>query len=127
MAEAFGIFLFFFAPQLIRMFSQDPAVIAYGIQQARVETLFFFMLAINHTCAGALRGAGKTLIPMCVILGVWCVFRVIYIECLVRIIPNIYVVFSAYPVTWLISSIILLWIIKRQNWEENILKMTKTV
>ena len=126
MAEVFGIFLFFFAPQLIRMFSQDPAVIAYGIQQARVETLFFFMLAITHTCAGALRGAGKTLIPMCVILGVWCVFRVVYIECLVRIIQNINVVFSAYPVTWLISSIILLWIIKRQNWEENILKMTKT-
>ena len=126
MAEVFGIFLFFFAPQLIRMFSQDPAVIAYGIQQARVETLFFFMLAITHACAGALRGAGKTLIPMCVILGVWCAFRVIYIECLVRIIPNIYVVFSAYPVTWLISSIILLWIVKRQNWEENILKMTKT-
>ena len=125
MAEILGIFLFFFTPQLIRMFSQDPAVIAYGIQQARVETLFFFMLAITHTCAGALRGAGKTIIPMCVILGVWCAFRIVYIECLVRIIPNIYVVFSAYPVTWLISSVILLWIIKHQNWEENISKMTK--
>ena len=126
MAEVFGIFLFFFVPQLIKMFSQDPAVIAYGIQQARVETLFFFMLAITHTCAGALRGAGKTIIPMCVILGVWCAFRIVYIECLVRIIPNINVVFSAYPVTWLISSVILLWIMKRQNWEENISKMEKT-
>lgn len=116
LAEMLGVILFIFAPQLIGLFSQDPAVIAYGVQQARLETLFFFLLAITHTSAGALRGAGKTLIPMAVILSVWCAFRVVYIECLVRIIPNINVVFSAYPVTWIISSILLLWFIKRQNW-----------
>lgn len=118
LAEMLGVILFIFAPQLIGLFSQDPAVIAYGVQQARLETLFFFLLAITHTSAGALRGAGKTLIPMAVILSVWCAFRVVYIECLVRIIPNINVVFSAYPVTWIISSILLLWFIKRQNWGE---------
>ena len=118
LAEMLGVILFIFAPQLIGLFSQDPAVIAYGVQQARLETLFFFLLAITHTSAGALRGAGKTLSPMAVILSVWCAFRVVYIECLVRIIPNINVVFSAYPVTWIISSILLLWFIKRQNWGE---------
>ena len=127
MAEALGIFLFVFAPQLIGMFSKDPAVIAFGVQQARVETLFFFLLAVTHGCAGALRGAGKTLIPMAVILSVWCAFRVVYIESLVRIIPNIKVVFSAYPVTWIISSMILLWFVKKQNWEENTLKIAKSV
>lgn len=127
MAEIFGIFVFIFAPQLVGMFSQDSAVIAFGVQQARVETLFFFLLAITHACAGTLRGAGKTMIPMAVTLGAWCALRIVYIEGFVRIIPDIRVVFSAYPVTWLVSAVLLLWFVKRQNWEENTRKIAKGV
>ena len=127
MAEIFGIFVFLFAPYLVGMFSKDPAVIAFGVQQARVEALFYFLLAITHACAGTLRGAGKTMIPMSVTLGAWCILRIGYIEGLVRMIPNINVVFSAYPVTWLVSSLVLLWFVKKQNWEENTLKIAKSV
>ena len=123
MAELFGVFLFFCAPYLVGLFSKDPAVVVYGVQQARVESLFFFLLAITHACAGILRGAGKTMIPMAVTLGAWCVLRIVYIEGLVRIIPNIHVVFSAYPVTWIVSSLLLLWFVKKQNWEESTLKV----
>ena len=126
MAEIFGIFVFLFAPYLVGMFSKDPAVIAFGVQQARVEALFYFLLAITHACAGTLRGAGKTMIPMSVTLGAWCILRIGYIEGLVRIIPNINVVFSAYPVTWFVSSLVLLWFVKKQNWEENTLKIAKS-
>ena len=117
LAESLGVILFCFAPWLIGLFSKDPAVVAFGVQQARLETLFFFLLAVTHASAGALRGAGKSLIPMAVILSVWCAFRGVYIESMVRLIPNIKVVFSAYPVTWIISSIILLWFVKKQNWK----------
>ena len=127
MAEIFGIFVFLFAPYLVGMFSKDPAVIAFGVQQARVEALFYFLLAITHACAGTLRGAGKTMIPMSVTLGAWCILRIGYIEGLVRIILNINVVFSAYPVTWFVSSLVLLWFVKKQNWEENTLKIAKSV
>ena len=127
MAEIFGIFVFLFAPYLVGMFSKDPAVIAFGVQQARVEALFYFLLAITHACAGTLRGAGKTMIPMSVTLGAWCILRIGYIEGLVPIIPNINVVFSAYPVTWFVSSLVLLWFVKKQNWEENTLKIAKSV
>ena len=67
------------------------------------------------------------MIPMSVTLGAWCILRIGYIEGLVRIIPNINVVFSAYPVTWLVSSLVLLWFVKKQNWEENTLKIAKSV
>lgn len=127
MAEIFGIVVFIFAPQLVGMFSQDPAVVAFGVQQARTEALFFFLLATTHACAGTLRGAGKTIIPMAVTLGAWCALRVAYIEGLVRVIPDIRVVFSAYPVTWLVSSVLLLWFLKRQNWEENTQKIAEGV
>lgn len=127
MAEAFGIFVLLAAPWLVGLFSKDPAVVAYGVQQAKVEAVFYFLLAITHACAGVLRGAGKTMIPMAVTLGAWCVLRIGYIEGLVRIIPDIHVVFSAYPVTWLVSSILLIWFVKRQNWEEITRKMQNSI
>lgn len=125
MAEIFGVFLFILAPQLGGLFSKDPAVVAYGVQQARIESLFFFLLAITHTCAGTLRGAGKTMIPMAVTLGAWCVLRITYIESLVRLIPDIRVVFSAYPVTWAVSALILLWFVLHLDWEKHSKNLNK--
>lgn len=125
MAELFGIFVVIYAPQLIGLFSKDPAVVAFGVQQARIQSLFFFLLATTHTCAGALRGAGKTMIPMAVTLGAWCILRITYIEVFVRIFHNINVVFSAYPVTWTVSSIILVTILFRQKWGENVKNQQK--
>lgn len=125
MAEIFGVFLFIFAPKLGGLFSKDPAVVAYGVQQARIESLFYFLLAITHTCAGTLRGAGKTMIPMAVTLGAWCVLRITYIESLVRLIPDIRVVFSAYPVTWAVSALILLWFVLHQDWEKHSKNLNK--
>lgn len=117
LAEIVGIAVFLFAPWLIGMFSQNPDVVAYGVQQARVESLFYFLLATTHTCAGVLRGEGKTVAPMAVTLGAWCVLRIVYIEGLVRVIPNINVVFTAYPVTWFVSSVILVWIILKNRYQ----------
>ncbi len=127
MAELFGVFVFVCAPYLVGLFSKDPAVVAFGVQQARVEALFYFLLSTTHICAGILRGAGQTMIPMAVTLGAWCLLRIAYIEGLVRIIPNINVVFSAYPVTWVVSSVVLLWFVKRQDWDENIKKAMQNV
>lgn len=119
MAELFGVFVYFCAPWLVGLFSQEPSVVAYGVQQARIEAPFFFLLAATHICAGTLRGAGKTMIPMAVTLGAWCVLRIIYIEGLVRVFNDIRVVFTAFPVTWTVSTIVLIWFVIRQKWGEN--------
>ena len=125
MAELFGVFVLCTAPHLVGLFSSDPAVVAYGVQQARIEAPFFFLLASTHICAGILRGAGKTMIPMAVTLGAWCALRIVYIEGLVRIFEDIRVVFTAYPVTWSVSTIVLIWFVLRQNWEKNTLNTVK--
>ena len=62
-------------------------------------------MALSHCVAGIMRGAGKAIVPMVVMLSCWCVFRVIYITVMVELIPDIRVVFSAYPVTWTLSTI----------------------
>lgn len=115
-AELVGVLLFVFAPQLIGLFSSTPEVLAFGVRQARVETLFFCLLSFSHAGAAVLRGAGRPGAPMVIMLADWCVFRILYISLMVRVIPDITVLFSAYPLTWAISSALFLWSLKRRDW-----------
>lgn len=116
MAELVGIFIFVFSPALIAAFNNDPQVIAYGTTQARTVTLFYFLLAFSHCLAGILRGAGKSTIPMFVMMICWCIIRVTYITIIVRFVPVINVIFWAYPLTWALSSICFLIYYKKADW-----------
>lgn len=116
LATVFGIFFRIFAPDLLKMFSDNPEVIAVGAAQVAVEGLFYGFCAYSHAVAGILRGAGKTIAPMAVMLIVWCVIRITYITVMVRFIFDIRVVFTAYPITWMISSIIYTYLYKKGDW-----------
>ena len=115
-AELVGIAIYLLAPVLISGFNSDPQVISYGVAQARTVTLFYFLLAFSHCMAGILRGAGKSTVPMFVMLICWCVIRVTYITVTVHFIPNIRVIFWAYPITWTLSSITFLIYFLKSNW-----------
>jgi len=94
-------------------------VVAYGVRQARVVALFYPMLTLSHCMAGVFRGAGKSTVPMVVMMGVWCVFRVLYITVMVALFHDITVVFTAYPVTWTISSILFVVYYFKADWIHN--------
>ncbi|MBR2895818.1 MAG: MATE family efflux transporter [Oscillospiraceae bacterium] len=115
-AELVGIVLWLFAPVCISLFNGDPEVIQYGVMQARVISLFFCMLALNHCIAGILRGAGKATVPMVVMLLSWCLLRVTYITIMVRVFRHIAVIFTAYPLTWTVSGIIFLIYYFKVDW-----------
>ncbi len=116
MAEIIGIIIFFTAPYLVAAFNNDPQMVAFGTAQARTITLFYFLLAFSHCIAGILRGAGKSTIPMFVMLICWCIIRVSYITVAVRIIPDIKVIFWAYPITWTLSSILFIIYYFKADW-----------
>lgn len=105
MAELIGIGIYFLSPYLIAIFNSDPGVVEYGVTQAHTVTLFYFLLAFTHCMAAIFRGAGKSTVPMFVMLLCWCVIRVSYITIAVHFFPVITTVFWAYPLTWSLSSI----------------------
>ena len=115
-AELLGVAFFFFAPFLIGLFNKEPEVIAYGVRQARVECLLFCFLALSHIAAAALRGAGRAVIPMAIMLAIWCVLRIIYVTLMVAFIPDITVVFTAYPLTWTTSAVVFLIYLFKVPW-----------
>ena len=115
-AEAVGAIIFFAAPFLISLFNSDPDVVRYGTIQAQTEVFFYGFLALSHCMAGILRGAGKAMVPMVIMLSIWCVLRIAYISLMVRLIPNIQVVFTAYPLTWFLSSVIFIIYYRKADW-----------
>lgn len=116
LAELIGVIVFIFIPQLVRLFDSHAAVMDYGILQAHTESLFYFLLAFSHIAAGILRGAGRSAVPMFVMLACWCIIRITYVTIVTGIIPKIQVVFWAYPITWSLSSIVFLFYMFKVDW-----------
>lgn len=116
LAELVGLCVFFFGPQMIALFNGEPDVVAFGAKQATVEALAYFLLAFSHCIAGIMRGAGKAMVPMFAMLISWCMIRITYITVVIHFIPRIEIVFSAYPLTWFISSVFLLVYFLKADW-----------
>ena len=106
MAALIGIGEYFLAPWLIAMFDKTPEVIELGVRQTHVVALFYCLLAYSHAVASVCRGAGKAVVPMFVMLAVWCVIRILYIITVVKLFGEIQYIYWAYPITWAISSVI---------------------
>ena len=116
MAELIGLCYYIWASQLISLFDSTPGVVALGMQQARTVALFYCLLAFSHSIAAVCRGAGRAVVPMMIMLSVWCVIRIIYIMLVVHFIGEISYIYWAYPLTWAISSTIYLIYYLRSDW-----------
>ena len=116
LAELVGFAYYFLAPKAIGLFDSTPGVVEYGTMQARIVSLFFFLLAFSHSVASVCRGAGKAFVPMTIMLSVWCVFRIIYIIIVMHLFGEIRFIYWAYPITWAISSVIYLIYYLRSDW-----------
>lgn len=115
-AELVGVAVYFAIPYFTAAFNRELGVIEIATTQAHIEALFYCLLAFSHCIAGIMRGAGKSAVPMVVMLISWCVIRITYITAAVHFIPKIQVVFWAYPLTWFISSVIFLIYYKNADW-----------
>lgn len=115
-AEIIGLTINYFSPMLIGLFNEEAQVIRFGVTQAKTVTLFYFLLAFSHCLAGILRGAGRSIVPMLVMMICWCVIRITYVTVAVKFFPVIKTVFWAYPITWSLSSIIFLTYFLKADW-----------
>ena len=125
MALVISVFCYIFAPKLIGAFSETAEAINFGTEHMRTICRFYFLLAFSHCVAGVLRGAGKTTVPMFIMLACWCVFRVSYITIALKFVNELTTVSWAYPITWTLSSIIFLIYLLKADWIHNFDKTLK--
>lgn len=116
LAELVGVIVYLMIPYFAVAFDPNPEVIGIATRQAHIEALFYCLLAFSHCIAGIMRGAGRSTVPMFVMLASWCIIRITYITITVHFIPKIQVIFWAYPLTWSISSLIFLIYFLKADW-----------
>jgi putative MATE family efflux protein len=117
LAEILALVLRFSAPLLIGAFNSSPEVIRFGVLQAMIATPFYFLPALSHCMAGILRGLGRAVVPMIVMLVCWCVIRVTYLEILMPLYHDIRLLYAVYPFTWCLSAASLLLCYRRIRWD----------
>ena len=86
------------------------------MEKSRTAGLFFFLLAYSHSMAAILRGAGKAVIPMVVMLVFWCIVRVTFLTITVPLTQSIQMVYWVYPLTWLLSSVTFFLYSRKADW-----------
>lgn len=116
LSELIGVVVFIFAQQMIAAFDPTPEVVNYGIAKAKTASLFFFLLAYSHSIAAIMRGAGKSIVPMVVMMAFWCVVRVSFLTITIPLTHSIYMLFIVYPLTWALSSIAFFIYYKKADW-----------
>ena len=108
--------MYFFAPYLIGVFTDDVQVIANGSGMLRIFSYAYIVLPVVQILNGALRGAGLSKIPMYYMLGCFVVLRQIYLMIAVPLTNNLFVVMTGWPVTWVICAIGMLAYYLKADW-----------
>lgn len=113
-----GILLLTFSGQIMRLFSEDVGVIAYGQTAMRYFCPFYWILAILHSLAGTVRGTGKSIPPMVVLLVSLCLFRIVWIQLVLPYYTSIEGIFILYPVSWLVGAVLMIFYTWKGKWIE---------
>ena len=100
-----SVIMFLKAPSIIGIFTEDAAVISVGSSMIRIFGSAYLFLPIIQILNGALRGAGRSKVPMYFMLGCFVLLRQIYLMIAVPMTKNVSVVFAGWPVTWVVSAI----------------------
>ena len=113
-----GTMLYTFAPKAIALFTKDQAVIEAGVLATKFFCPFYFLLAIMHSLAGTVRGTGKTVPPMIIMLLSLCLFRILAAKFVIPHYNTIDNVYMLYPISWLIGAVLMVAYTFKAKWIE---------
>lgn len=102
-----GVVLLVFHEPVLRLFTQDSKAIHYAFIAMLYFCPFYGLLGFTQVFAGAIRGAGRSLVPMIVLLFSFCIFRIIWIMFVLPELKTFDGVLLVYPVSWAISAILM--------------------
>ncbi len=103
-----GVLEALFGRTLLRLFTTDAAVIAAGMLRLEVTATTYYMCGLNEVFSGALRGTGRSLLPMCVsLLGIGGI-RILWVYTVFPLVPNLGTLYWSYPLSWFMTGLVLL-------------------
>lgn len=111
-----GAFFLIFAGPLAALFNPDPAVTFY-IRQVMLYILsIYWLFGINEVIGGALRGVGRSMVPMLVTLICMSGFRVFWVYVILPLNRTSDFMLLAYPLSYILTIIVYLIYMKMVDW-----------
>lgn len=98
--------LYILAEPLYRLFTTDINVVRIGVDMMHFLLPSYFIYVAIGILSGALRGAGRVLVPMLLTCGGVCLFRIIWMFSVFPIYSGIRTIMLSYPVSWGITAIL---------------------
>ena len=111
-----AISLFFFGESFIAIFNSEPDVIQAGRTMQLAFVPFYIMLPVVQIYNGVLRGAGKSSVPMYIMVFNFVILRQIYLAIVTQMTSDVYFVFMGWPVTWVTCAIMFIIYYHKVNW-----------
>lgn len=98
--------LIVFAEPLYRLFTTDHQVVEIGVYMMRYLMPSYFLYVAIGILSGALRGAGKVLVPVILTCGGVCIMRIAWMLAVLPVFPGIETIMLSYPVSWGITAVL---------------------
>ena len=90
----------------LMLFTTDSEVLCIGVSMMRYIVPWYITYIAIELLSGAIRGAGKSLIPTLISVVGICVLRMIWIFVVPYINPTILGVLASYPFSWIVTSVL---------------------
>ena len=104
-----------FAQPLLRIFTQDPRAVAFGVEMAWYLMPFVAIYSVSDILGSAIRGFGQSR-PVTVISVVCiCLFRVVWLETLFLFFRDMRIIFLCYPISWFLCVAAVVWYYFRRS------------
>ena len=104
------------APALLRLFTNDAAVIELGHKVMWFTAPFYATFVCIEIFSGAVRGTGDSLKPMLLTCSGVCVLRVLWVLLVLPHFRMLETVLVSYPISWTVTSILYIIYYARGNW-----------
>ncbi|QEH67221.1 MATE family efflux transporter [Cellulosilyticum sp. WCF-2] len=101
-----SLLFFIFRFPLLRLYSSDSEVIAYGVVRMKVIFSTYFLCGIMDVLVGSIRGLGYSVIPMIVSLLGACGLRILWIFTVFKLMPTLTTLYISYPISWGITLMV---------------------
>ena len=98
--------LYALAGPLYRLFTTDENVVRIGVDMMHFLLPSYFMYVVIGLLSGALRGAGRVLVPMLLTCGGVCLIRIVWMFGVFPGHPGINTIMLSYPVSWGITAVL---------------------
>lgn len=113
---SFSILMYFFGEQFIAIFNQEKDVIEAGRLMQIIFIPFYIFLPINQVISGVLRGAGKSTVPMYIMVFSFVFLRQLYLFVVTKFTSSVGFIFFGWPLTWIVCSLIFIVYYYKVKW-----------